>query len=110
MSARRPSAILLSLLLAATGCARLFPATNPDEPLARTAQPRVEKAPSRRREGADVTLPKENDPNWVLRMVMPCERADSAAKGPAPGDCRRVGDQKVDTLGAPIDTAAKKRP
>lgn len=111
MSARRTTVVLLSLLLVDAACARMFPATKQDEPPVRWAQPRVEKTATRRREGSDVTVPGENDPNWAVRMLLPCERGDSAAaRSPVVGDCRRLGDQRVDTLRAPIDTATKRRP
>lgn len=107
MPARRTTAILFSLLLVDAGCARLFPATKRDEPLIRGAQPRVQKDPQRRREGSDVTVPNDPGPNWPVRVLASC---DSLAPTPPGGtDCRRT-DQKVDTLRAPIDTAAKRRP
>src|SRR5258705_13810819 len=111
MSVRRHPVVLLSLLLVDAACARLIPATKQDEPRIRSAQPRVEKTASRRREGSDVTVPGQTDPNWAVRMLLPCDRADSAAtKSPVVGDCQRIGDQRVDTLRAPIDTATKRRP
>ena len=111
MSARRHNVVLLSLLLVNAACASLFPATKQDEPRIRSAQPRLEKTATQRREGSDVTVPRETDPNWAVRMLLPCDRADSAtAKPPVVGDCQRVGDQRVDTLRAPIDTATKRRP
>jgi hypothetical protein len=101
----------LSLLLLDAACARLIPATKQDEPRVRSAQPRVEKTASRRREGSDVTLPREADPNWPVLMLLPCARVDSAAAKPqVVGDCQRIGGQRVDTLRAPIDTATKRRP
>lgn len=107
MPARRTTVIVFSLLLVDAGCAGLFPATKRDEPLIRGAQPRVQKDPQRRREGSDVTIPNDADPNWPVRILAPC---DSLAPRPPGGtDCRRT-DQKADTLRAPIDTAAKQRP
>lgn len=107
MPVRRTTVVLLSLLLLDTSCARLFPAAKRDEPRVRSAQPHVEKTASRRREGSDVTLPNEPDPNWPVRVLVPCD--STALKSPGASDCRRT-DQKVDTLRAPIDTATKSRP
>jgi hypothetical protein len=107
MSVRRTTVVLLSLLVVDAGCARLFPATKQDEPLIRGAQPRVQKDPQRRREGSDVTIPNDPDPNWPVRILAPCDSLVSRAPGGT--DCRGT-DQKVDTLRAPIDTAAKRRP
>ena len=107
MIARRPAAMLLSLLFAGTACARLFPASKQDDRSGRIARPHVEKTTQRRREGSDVTVPNESKPNWPVRILAPC---DSLAAGSQGGrDCRRI-DDRVDTLRAPIDTAAKKRP
>jgi hypothetical protein len=107
MSARRTTVILLSLLLADTACARLFPASKQDEPLVRVTRATVEKDVSRRREGADVTVRREPEANWPVRILAPCDSL--APRSPGGMDCRNV-DQKVDTLRAPIDTATRKRP
>ena len=107
MTVRRPTAMLLSLLFAGTACARLFPASKQDDQPSRIARPRVEKTAQRRRDGSDVTVPNESKPNWPVRILAPC---DSLAAGSQGGrDCQRI-DDRVDTLRAPIDTAAKKRP
>ncbi|HEX7940774.1 MAG TPA: hypothetical protein VF488_03180, partial [Gemmatimonadaceae bacterium] len=69
--------------------------------------PRVEKTAQRRREGSDVTVPNETKPNWPVRILAPCD--STAAKSQGGRDCQRI-DDRVDTLRAPIDTAAKQRP
>jgi len=108
MSARRLTVALSLMLLAGTACARLFPASNPDEPRVRSARPRIEKTATRAREGSDVTLPKEPESNWPVRILAPCD--STAPRTPGGTDCRGE-EQKVDTLlHAPIDTAAKRRP
>jgi hypothetical protein len=104
MPARRSTVILLSMLLGDTACARLFPATKQDNHPSRGAQATVEKTPSRRREGSDVTLPSTPDRNWPARILAPCDADSTAAAG---NECQRP---RVDTLRAPIDTATKTRP
>lgn len=107
MTARRPTAILLSLLFAATACARLFPASKRDDQAGRIARPHVEKTTQRRREGSDVTVPNESKPNWPVRILAPCDSTAPRAQGGR--DCQRI-DDKVDSLRAPIEPAAKSRP
>ena len=109
MSARRPTFILLALLLVSTACARLFPATDPNEPRVRSARPHVEKDVSRRRGGSDVTLPSEPETKWPAAMLPPCNRADSVAARQPGGDCQLI-DRRADSLRAPADTATKSRP
>jgi hypothetical protein len=107
MTARRQTAILLSLLFAGTSCARFLPASKQDDQSGRIARPHVEKTTQRRREGSDVTVPNESKPNWPVRILAPC---DSTAAGSQGGrDCQRI-DERVDSLRAPIDTATKSRP
>ena len=98
--------MLLSLLLLDAGCARLFPATKQDEPRVRSAQPHVEKTASRRREGSDVTAPKETPSDWSLKNLVPCDSTTLRPRGDSL--CQHL--DRNDTLRAPIDTATKKRP
>jgi hypothetical protein len=107
MSARRPIAILSSLLFAGTACARLFSASTHDDQPRRITRPPVEKATQRRREGSDVTVPNESKPNWPVRILAPCDSTAPKAQGAR--DCQRV-DDKVDSLRAPIAPATKSRP
>ena len=107
MTARRPLAILSSLLLAGTACARLFPASKQEDQHTRIARPQVEKTTQRRREGSDVTVPNESKPNWPVRILSPCDSTAPKAQGGR--DCQRI-DDKVDSLRAPIAPAATSRP
>jgi hypothetical protein len=107
MPARRPTAMLLSLLVAGTACARIFPASKQDDPPSRIARPQVEKTTQRRREGSDMTVPDEPKPNWPVRILAPCD--STAAKSQGGRDCQHV-DDRVDTVRAPIEPATKSRP
>jgi hypothetical protein len=108
MSVRRLTVVLSSLLLVGTACARLLPSSNRDEPRVRSARPHIDKTATRAREGSDLTLPREPESNWPVRVLAPCD--STAPKTPGGTDCRGE-EQRVDTLRrAPIDTATKKRP
>jgi len=99
--------MLLSLLFAGTACARLFPASKQDDQRTRIARPQVEKTTQRRREGSDVTVPNESQPNWPVRILAPCD--STAPKAPGGRDCQRV-DDRVDSLRAPVEPATTSRP
>ena len=115
MTVRRPTAMLLSLLLLDAGCATLFPAATRESPRVRSAQPHVESTASRRREGSDVTVPREPAYHWWLESLVPC---DATALRPAgDGYCQHIYQrfdslrgQRFDSLRGPIDTVGKKRP
>jgi hypothetical protein len=107
MTIRPP--ILLLVVLAATACSRIFPAAR-NEPAVTSLQPRVQKTGARRREGSDVTLPKNTDPGRLISTLLPCEPADSAAIQPRiVTECQHV-DPKGEMLRPQIDTGVGKRP
>jgi len=93
--------------MAVAAISRLFPAPTQDEPRVLNSRPRVEKTAARRREGSDVTLPKESDRSWLIKSLIPCDSTTATSSGDS--YCQHL-DQKVDTLRAPIDTATKRRP
>jgi hypothetical protein len=107
MSVRRQTVMLLSLLLLDAGCARLFPAATRNEPRVRSAQPHVERTASRRREGSDVTVPREPAYRWWLESLVPCDA--TALRPPGDSYCQHIY-QRFDSLRGPIDTVGKKRP
>ena len=108
MIIRQPRFLLL--VLAASACSQVFPATTRDGSGVTSLKPRVQKEGARRREGSDVTIPDRADPRRLISTLIPCDPADSAAIRPRiVTECQRV-DPKGDILRPQVDTGVGKRP
>jgi hypothetical protein len=100
----------LLLVLAGGACSQIFPATRSDKPKVTSLQPRVQKTAAQRRDGSDVTLPKDGERRGLIGALVPCDPADSAAATPRIAtDCQHI-DPNGDILKPRADTGKQKRP
>jgi hypothetical protein len=103
---RPASVIALVLVVAASACSQIFPATR-NEPKTASLRPRVQKEAARRRAGSDVTMPVNTDPRTLLGVLVPCDPADSAAADQRiVTECQHI-DPKGDIMRPQVDTTTR---